>query len=159
GSNTLAAEELYYAQSNITSRIKKLVDDLGVTLVVRHQREIDLSEEENSMLPDARKIHVLSEELTNAVHKEQAATAKLNIASVETVIHSAVILSTFIQDHPLLDLTLTTGVTKELIELVKHSKINGAFVTKGEWTADTALEKLDVFKEKLVLISAAHIES
>src|SRR5699024_7559469 len=79
--------------------------------------------------------------------------------SVETVIHLPVILSTFIQDHPLVDLTLTTGVTKELIELVKHSKINGAFVTKGEWTADTALEKLDVFKEKLVLISAAHIES
>src|SRR5699024_12488257 len=82
-----------------------------------------------------------------------------DLASVETVIHLPVILSTFIQEHPLVDLTLTTGVTKELIELVKHSKINGAFVTKGEWTADTALEKLDVFKEKLVLISAAHIES
>src|SRR5699024_8402549 len=85
-----------------------------------------------------------------------------NVTVVQTCalpIYLPVILSTFIQDHPLVDLTLTTGVTKELIELVKHSKINGAFVTKGEWTADTALEKLDVFKEKLVLISAAHIES
>lgn len=154
-----AAEELNYAQSNITSRIKKLENDLGVTLFVRHQRGIDLTDEGNIMLPYAQKILVLSEELTNAVQKEQAATGKLNIASVETVIHLPVILSTFIQDHPLVDLTLTTGVTKELIELVKHSKINGAFVTKGEWTADAALEKVDVFKEKLVLISAAHINS
>src|SRR5699024_2505434 len=109
------------------------------------------------MLPYAQKIHVLSEELTNAVQKEQAATGKLNIASVETVIHLPVILSTFIQDHTLVDLTLTTGVTKELIEIVKHSKINGAFVTKGEWTADTALAMLDVFIEKLVFFSYAYI--
>src|SRR5699024_8912529 len=154
-----SAEELNYAQSNITSRIKKLENDLGVTLFVRHQRGIELTEEGNIMLPFAQKILVLSEELTNAVQKEQAATGKLNIASVETVIHLPVILSTFIQDHPLVDLTLTTGVTKELTELVKRSKINGAFVTKGEWTADATLEKVDVFKEKLVLISAAHIKS
>src|SRR5699024_4687925 len=115
GSINGAAEELNYAQSNITSRIKKLENDLGVTLFVRHQRGIDLTEEGNIMLPYAQKIIVLSEERMNVHQKEQSVTGKLYIASVDTVIHLSVILSTFTHDHPLVDLTLTTGVTKELI--------------------------------------------
>src|SRR5699024_6464207 len=95
-----AAEELNYAQSNITSRNKQLEKDVDITLSVRHQRGIDLTEEGNIILTYAQKILVLSEERTNAVQKEQAATGKLNIASVEAVIHLPVILSTFIQDHP-----------------------------------------------------------
>src|SRR5699024_2267197 len=106
GSISQTAETLNYAQSNITSRIKKLENELDVTLFIRHQRGISLTEEGKAVLPYIQKIIALSEEMKSIANAGQGATGKLTVASVETVIQLPVILSNFIRDYPQIDFTL-----------------------------------------------------
>ena len=159
GTISQTANELSYVQSNITSRIKKLEKDLDTTLFYRHKKGITLTESGQIILPYAKKILSLSEEMVRKANDRQQASGKLSIASVETVVKLPLILSEFINQNKLVDLNLSTGVTRELINKVKQYKLDGAFVTKSSLTDDPDLTAIDVFDEKLVLIAAQHILS
>lgn len=159
GSINQTAQQLNYVQSNVTSRIKKLEKDLDVTLFYRNQSGITLTEEGRQLLPYAQKIISLAEEMTHLSKLEQEPSGQLDIASVETVIKLPIILSSYMQQYPAVDLTLSTGVTTELKEQVLQYKVDGAFVTKNAITADKALEQIEVFQEKLVLIAASDFTS
>src|SRR5690625_3668033 len=85
---------------------------------------------------------------------EENPSGKLNIASVETVIQLPSILSVYLEKYSNVDLTLSTGVTAELKEKVLQYNLDGAFVTKSAITDNPGLMQVDVFHEKLVLISS-----
>ena len=63
GSINKAAEELNYVQSNVTSRIQKLEEELNTKLFHRHKRGITLTNEGNALFPYAQKIISLTEEM------------------------------------------------------------------------------------------------
>ncbi|HIV75018.1 MAG TPA: LysR family transcriptional regulator [Candidatus Pseudogracilibacillus intestinigallinarum] len=153
GSINQAAKQLNYVQSNVTSRIKKLEQSLNTILFHRHQKGITLTNEGHAMLPYAKKILSLVEEMKMISSDSENPTGKLDIASVETVIKLPYILSRYLDKYDLVDLTLSTGVTAELKEKVMNYELDGAFVTKSEITNDPNLHQMEVFHEKLVLIS------
>lgn len=153
GSISKAAEELNYVQSNVTSRIQKLEEELNTKLFHRHKRGITLTNEGNALLPYAQKIISLTEEMKMIASNKEGPKGKLDIASVETVIKLPLILSAYIQKYKEVELTLSTGVTAELKEKVLNYQLDGAFVTKSNMTADPSLSEIEVFKEKLVLIT------
>ncbi|HLR73378.1 MAG TPA: LysR family transcriptional regulator [Pseudogracilibacillus sp.] len=153
GSVNKAAENLNYVQSNVTSRIQKLEKELNSTLFYRHKRGMTLTNEGTLLLPYAQKIMHLVEEMKTIVTDEENPTGNLDIASVETVIKLPYILSAFIEKYKNVDLTLSTGVTTELKEKVLNYQLDGAFVTKSNITDDSTLDEIEVFHEKLVLIS------
>jgi len=154
GSINKAADRLSYVQSNVTSRIQKLENELGTKLFHRHKRGITLTNEGNALLPYAQKIISLADEMKMIGTSVDNPTGKLDIASVETVIKLPLILSAYIEKFKQVDLTLSTGVTAELKEEVLQYKIDGAFVTKSPITDDADLMQIDVFHEKLVLIAS-----
>ncbi len=153
GSVNKAAQQLNYVQSNVTSRIQKLEKDLNTTLFHRHKRGMTITNEGTLLLPYAQKIMFLFEEMKTTITDEDNPTGNLDIASVETVIKLPYILSTFIEKYKNVDLTLSTGVTTELKEKVLNYQLDGAFVTKSNMTDDKTLDEIEVFHEKLVLIS------
>lgn len=153
GSFNQAAQQLNYVQSNITSRIQKLEEQLGTKLFHRHQRGITLTNEGEQLLPYAKKVISLLEEMKSIASNDEMPTGKLDIASVETVIKLPLILSKYAQTYEDVDLTLSTGVTAELTDKVLQYELDGAFVTKGAITKEPSLQQVDVFHEKLVLIS------
>src|SRR5690625_7297581 len=51
------------------------------------------------------------------------------------------------------DLTLSTGVTAELRNKVLNYELDGAFITKNKNTSHKNLNEIEVFNERLVLIS------
>jgi len=154
GSINRAAERLNYVQSNVTSRIQKLERDLKIKLFYRHTKGITLTNEGSALLPYVHKIISLTEEMKLVGSDNDNPSGSLNIASVETVIKLTLILSSFINKYKQVDLTLSTGVTAELKEKVLQYNLDGAFVTKSSITDDPALKQVDVFHEKLVLISS-----
>lgn len=154
GSINKAAKHLNYVQSNVTSRIQKLEEVLSTKLFHRHKRGITLTNEGNAMIPYVQKVISLTEEMKMIGTDKDNPSGKLDIASVETVIKLPIILSAFIEKYKMVDLTLSTGVTAELIEKVLQYNLDGAFVTKSDITNDASLEEIDVFHEKLVLISS-----
>ena len=85
--------------------------------------------------------------------KSRKSIGKIDIASVETVIKLPLILSAYIEKYKEVELTLSTGVTAELKEKVLNYQLDGAFVTKSNMTTDPNLSEIEVFKEKLVLIT------
>lgn len=153
GSFNRAAQQLNYVQSNITSRIQKLEQQIGTKLFHRHQRGITLTNEGEQLLPYAKKVISLVNEMKSIVSNDEMPTGKLDIASVETVIKLPLILSKYAQTYKDVDLTLSTGVTAELKDRVLQYELDGAFVTKGAITKEPLLQQVDVFHEKLVLIS------
>lgn len=153
GSINRAAQHLNYVQSNVTTRIQKLEEELNTKLFHRHKRGITLTSEGEALLPYAQKVISLIDEMKLIASNEDIPSGKLDIASVETVIKLPHILSAYIEKYKEVELTLSTGVTAELKEQVLNYQLDGAFVTRSNMTKDPELAEVEVFQEKLVLIS------
>ncbi len=158
GSISHVAKELNYVQSNISSRIQKLEEDLNVTLFFRSKQGMQLTPEGKVLVDIAYKIIELSDKMMQVAKSGGMPVGKLEIASVETVIKLPLILSKFNKNHAGVDLRLATGVTTELRDKVLNYQLDGAFVTKSRLTSHPELQELDVFEEKLVLIADEKVE-
>lgn len=154
GTITGAAKEFSYVQSNITSRIQKLETELNTPLFNRHRRGMSLTPEGKRLLTYSKKILLLTDEMKKAVQSNDEPSGKLEIGTVETVIHLPEILSHYIKKYKNVDLSVFTGVTETLEEEVLNHKLDGAFVTESAFHPD--LVSHEVFQEELVLISDRH---
>ncbi|MFS0824600.1 LysR family transcriptional regulator [Bacillus sp. 1P02SD] len=157
GTITEAAKDLKYVQSNITSRIRKLEAELNTPLFNRHRRGMSLTPEGKKLLTYSKKIVALTEEMKQAVQTNEEPSGKLEIGTVETVIHLPKILSSYVKKYKDVDLSVFTGVTSTLVEDVLHHKLDGAFITESDFHAD--LVSHEVFQEELVLISDHRVSS
>jgi LysR family transcriptional regulator, cell division regulator len=151
GTITGAAKELNYVQSNLTARIHKLETELNTPLFNRHRRGMSLTPEGKKLLTYSQQILTLTAEMKQAVQNQTQPSGKLEIGTVETVIHLPKILSSYIKNYQHVDLSVYTGVTETLQREVLHHKLDGAFVTESEFHPD--LVSHQVFQEELVLIS------
>ncbi|MGM0900722.1 MAG: LysR family transcriptional regulator [Bacillota bacterium] len=151
GTITGAAKELNYVQSNLTARIHKLESELNTPLFNRHRRGMSLTPEGKKLLTYSQKILSLTDEMKQAVRNQTEPSGKLEIGTVETVIHLPTILSSYIKNYQNVDLSVYTGVTETLQREVLHHKLDGAFVTESDFHPD--LVSHQVFQEELVLIS------
>lgn len=154
GTITEVAKELSYVQSNITSRIQKLENELNTPLFNRHRRGMTLTPEGKKLLTYSKKILMLTEEMKKTVQSKDEPSGKLEIGTVETVIHLPKILSTYTKKYKNVDLSLYTGVTENLEEEVLNHKLDGAFVSESDFHPN--LVSHEVLQEELVLISDKH---
>ncbi|WP_010531867.1 LysR family transcriptional regulator [Lentibacillus jeotgali] len=152
GSISKAADELCYVQSHVTSRIKSLESNLQTELFHRHSRGTTLNSEGKKLLNYSDKILLLLDEMEKAFHDSDSPLGTLEIGTVETVIKLPAILSSYHRNYPKVDLSLITDVTKELINQILNRKLDGAFVTG--FGSHPEIEQVEVFQEKLVLISS-----
>lgn len=157
GTITEAAKELNYVQSNLTSRIRKLETELNTPLFNRHRRGMSLTPEGKKLLTYSEKILSLKDEMTRVIQPDQEPSGKLEIGTVETVVHLPKILSSYIKKYKNVDVSLYTGVTESLIEKVLHHELDGAFISESELPQELVAHH--VFQEELVLISEPHISS
>lgn len=79
---TKAAENLGYVQSNVTSHIRKLEEELGTRLLVRSNKGVSLTMEGEYLLSQAEQIIALLDETCQYFHKE---FSSLRIGAVQTV--------------------------------------------------------------------------
>ena len=159
GSMGRAAEELHTVQSNVTTRIRQLEDDLGTVLFRRHARGVEATAAGRRLLPYAAQIARLFAEARRAVLDEGAPRGPLVIGSLETTtaLHLTSLLADFAAAHRDVDLTLQTGTTCELIQLVLDHRLEGAFVCGPVAHPELVAERS--FVEELVLLTAAPIPS
>lgn len=157
GTVSEAAKALGYVQSNITMRIQRLEEELSTPLFNRHRRGMSLTPEGKKLLAYSNKILQLSDEMIKAVQNKDEPSGKLDIGTVETVIHLPRILSRYIKTYKHVDLSLFTGVTEVLEQEVLQHRLDGAFVTASDFHPEIVSH--EVFREELVLISdARHAE-
>ncbi|GAA0287197.1 DNA-binding transcriptional LysR family regulator [Gracilibacillus halotolerans] len=157
GTITGAARELNYVQSNITSRIRKLEAEMKTPLFNRHRRGMSLTPEGKRLLTYTSKLLSLKEDMEQSVQTDQEPSGKLEIGTIESVIHLPKILSSYVKQYKKVDLSLFTGVTESLVSDVLNHKLDGAFVTERDFPSDIISH--NVFEEELVIVSDTNLSS
>jgi DNA-binding transcriptional LysR family regulator len=149
-----AASKLNTVQSNVTSRIKRLENELGVALFERHSRGVKLTPAGEQLLPFAIEIGQLLREARLTVSASDAPRGPLAIGAMETTTAFRLggTLAAFAAGYPDVDLTLRTGPTAELVEQVLHQQLEGAFVCGP--IAHTRLRSKVAFVEELAVVAA-----
>lgn len=159
GSITRAAEKLEYVQSSISIRIQQLESDLNTVLFHRARQGVRLTASGEVLKSYAEKILYLTQEAERAVADNSIPRGPLRIGSLETTaaIRLPFILSDYHNSYPEVDLSLKTGSTDELINLVLKYELDGAFVAAPVEHAD--LDVTEVGVEELVLVSGGQFPS
>lgn len=128
---TKAAERLAYVQSNITSRVKKLEQELNVDLFIRHPRGVRLTSHGKILVEYARRIISLMEEASSVVSDQGEPTGRLSLGAVETLTTSSLVdvIATYHRKFPNVELTLSSGTSDYLKGAVSTGELDGAFIT------------------------------
>jgi DNA-binding transcriptional LysR family regulator len=154
---TRAAVKLNRVQSNVTTRIRQLEEDLGTALFTRDGRRLVLTPAGATLLPYAERLLALADEARHAI-TEGRPHGRLRLGTMESTAASRLpgALSAYHQQWPDVTLELVTGVTQALIESVKNFEVDTALIARPP--DDDALpsgqfDSVAVFREELVLIS------
>lgn len=148
---TKAANNLEFAQSNVTSRIKQLEKSLGFSLFHRVPKGVILSKEGEKLYPHAieivKKVKEATYDMKNIDKQEH-----LIVGSTESNASTRIVpfLLQLHNDFPNTSLELITNTTREITKELIDYKVDIAFVS-GEPKNDDLiiLNKID---EKIVLV-------
>ncbi len=149
---SLAAKKLQYAQSNLSTRMKQLEEQLGVKLFLRQAHGVVLTEQGEVFLHYAQKILQELDEAKSAVRLGRVCKGTLAIGAMESAAVSFVpqLLAPFHASHPEIALKVQTAVSKTCLTKVMQGELDCAFVA-GPTTAPE-LASLTIRTEKLVLL-------
>ena len=116
GGVTRAADRLHRVQSNVTTRVRKLEEDLGVELFVREGRRLQLSPAGNVLLGYADRLLALASEARKALH-ESGPRGVLRLGSMESTAAARLPRPSawLAKRHPALTVELRTGTPCVLI--------------------------------------------
>lgn len=153
GSFSAAAHELNYAQSNIPVKIQQLEADLKTTLFYRHNRGITLTPKGTLLLQYTEEILNLIEKTSSAMLEDGIARGPLSIGSMETVaaVYLPELLANYHKNFSEVSLTLHTGTTADILEMLLSHNIDLAFVTGPIHHPD--LVQVPFKNEDLVLVT------
>lgn len=149
-----AARELNTVQSNVTQRVRRLEQALGVTLFERSRSGARLTPAGERLIPYATRVEVLLDEASRAARDDGAPRGTLTIGSLETTaaLRLSPLLASYARAHPGVDLVLKTGTTAEMVERVLDREIEGAFVCGP--VMHPQLVTMPAFTEELALLTA-----
>jgi len=159
GSITKAARRLNTVQSNVTTRLQLLEQELGVSLFQRHHQGVTLTRSGRELLPYAHQLDVLLLKARDAVSANQATRGALRLGSMETTAAARLpaLLRKYVPAHRNVDVAIETGTTRSLTQAVLEYRLDGAFVA-GPVEVDE-LEPTRAFIEELVLVSSPEYKS
>jgi len=159
GSMSRAAVSLNTVQSNVTARIKAMEAKIGVPLFERHGRGVSMTEAGKRLLPYAQRIIDLLSEAERVAKDDGSPSGNVTLGSLDTAaaLRLAPVLSRYVAAFPDVELTLRTGTTRDLLQLVRDGEVEGAFVCGPVDLPD--LEAEEVFTEELVVLGANGIKS
>ncbi len=154
GGVTRAAEKLHRVQSNVTTRVRQLEEDLGVKLFIREGKRLHLSPAGQTLLGYADRLLDMAQDARDAV-QDTKPRGTLRLGSMESTaaVRLPAALSAYHDQFPDVVLELRTGNPQQLARGVLEGELDAALV--AEPIADTPFEKMPIYREELVLIAAA----
>lgn len=155
---SIAAKELGFAQSNVTSRIKQLEKILGFSLFHRVPKGVELTIEGERLYPYAldvvNKVEELVLNMKNISHQ-----SLLRVGSTQS--NATVRLLPFItkmnQQYPKMKLEVYTNTTPLVVNELLNYKIDIAFVSGNPNHKD--LEVIKVFEEDIYFVDEKNSQS
>jgi DNA-binding transcriptional LysR family regulator len=154
GGITRAAERLNRVQSNVTTRIRQLEEELGVALFVREGKRLHLAPAGRVLLDYADRMLALAEE-TRAAVQDQRPRGVFRLGAMESTaaVRLPGPLSEYHRRHPEVTIELRTGNPQTLARAILAGELDAALV--AEPIADAPFDKIDAFEEDLVIVAPA----
>ena len=153
GNLSRAAETLFVTQPALTSRLQTLERQLGSELFVRTRRGMRLTEAGKAFLPFAvRSLETVAEGRRLVAEIAQGGAGELTIGAapaVSTYVLPA-LLKEFHEAHPKVRLSVRTGHSEEVLELVLRGQVEVG-LTRQLRHADIVSEP--VYEDELVLVA------
>ncbi|MGD8810883.1 MAG: LysR substrate-binding domain-containing protein, partial [Gammaproteobacteria bacterium] len=153
GGITRAAERLHRVQSNVTTRIRQLEDELGVPLFIREGKRLHLAPSGELLLGYARRMLSLAEE-TQAALKDAVPRGVFRLGSMESTaaVRLPAPLTAYTERYPEVTLELCTGNPVQLSAAVLSGEVEAALV--AEPIADAKFDWIVAFEEEPVVVAA-----
>jgi DNA-binding transcriptional LysR family regulator len=154
GGVTRAAHHLNRVQSNVTTRVRHLENELGVKLFIREGKRLHLSPTGTVLLDYADRLLDLAQEARDAVHDgEPRGPLRLGAMESTAAIRLPEPLSQFHRRYPDVQLDLHSRPIPELTAAVLSGNLDAALV--AEPIDDERFEKTMIYDEELVLVAEA----
>lgn len=154
GGITRAAEKLNRVQSNVTTRIRQLEEDLDVTLFIREGKRLHLAPAGQALLGHAERLLALADEARASVRDPRPrGLFRLGAMESTAAVRLPKALNEYHRRHPEVTLELRTGNPGVLATAILAGELDAALV--AEPIADTPFDKVSVFEEEPVIVSAA----
>jgi Transcriptional regulator len=154
GSISGAAQQLGYAQSNISAKVHQLENELNITIFYRTNRGVILTTAGKKFYSQAIKIVSLTEDTINQLQHPKVIEGDLNIGTLQSASETFLppILTKYHQNFPKVRLAIKTGDPMENIQQVLNYELDGAVI--GENIDKTDLNVIPLAAEELCLVSA-----
>src|SRR4051794_20122511 len=153
GSVTRAAQLLYRVQSNVTTRIRQLEEDVGVALFIREGKRLHLAPAGKVLLDYADRLLALADEACAAVQDPRPrGVFRLGAMESTAAVRLPGPLSAYHRQYPDVVIELRTGNPQMLAAAILAGEIDAAFV--AEPIADGPFVKQFAFEEELVVVSS-----
>jgi DNA-binding transcriptional LysR family regulator len=159
GSMNKAAVELNTVQSNVSSRIRSLEDELGVSLFQRSAKGVQITPAGRRILPYAARLSKLLSDASAAARDDGKPSGVLEIGTLETTLalRLPLLIARFANAWPDVRPVVRTGTTQSLIQAVVDCKLEGAFVAGP--VDHPELQAETVFQEELVLVTSRAVRT
>jgi DNA-binding transcriptional LysR family regulator len=159
GSMNKAAVELNTVQSNVSSRIRSLEDELGVSLFQRSAKGVQITPAGRRILPYAARLSKLLSDASAAARDDGKPSGVLEIGTLETTLalRLPLLIARFANAWPEVRPVVRTGTTQSLIQAVVDCKLEGAFVAGP--VDHPELQAETVFQEELVLVTSRAVRT
>jgi DNA-binding transcriptional LysR family regulator len=155
GGVTRAAERLHRVQSNVTTRIRQLEEDLAVPLFIREGKRLHLAPAGQILLGYADRLIALADEARGAVQDAKPrGTFRLGAMESTAAVRLPGLLSEYHRRHPGVVLELRTGNPQVLGAAILAGDLDAALV--AEPIADAPFDKAFAFDEELVIVATAN---
>ncbi|HBN9636393.1 LysR family transcriptional regulator [Pseudomonas aeruginosa] len=154
---TRAAQQLQRAQSNVTTRIRQLEEDLGVELFLRDGKRMSLTERGSEFLAYAEQLLALADEARQSMHPAEPG-GRLRLGSMESTAASRLpaLLASYHKACPRVALEVSTGTSRALFDGVRARRLDCALVAAGPgWAGEldgSGLRGEPLFREELLMI-------
>ncbi|MFM2484586.1 LysR family transcriptional regulator [Celerinatantimonas yamalensis] len=155
GTMTLAASQLNIAQPALSRSIKKLEDELGSLLLIRHERGIRLTESGQQLLGNARQILAQADDAKNAVagiEQLQRGQVRIGLPAMLGSYFFPPLLMAFRARYPGLSIEVVDAGTVSIRQMLQQGTLDLGVVVKEDGLAGLASEPL--LKEEMVCCMA-----
>jgi len=126
-----AAERLWVAQPGLSSQIRRLEAELGITLFTRHTRGVDLTDAGELFLERARTVLAAAEEALATGRDLQAGivgSIRLGLATEAPAAVTAGLLDAFGRDHPDVEVVAVTSYAGALLRVLHDGGLDAVIV-------------------------------
>jgi DNA-binding transcriptional LysR family regulator len=152
---TRAAERLNTVQSNVTSHVRKLEEELGVQLFDRYPRRLTITDAGTQFLPYAQRVLATVEEARRTMRFGDEPAGPLRIGAPESIVTYRLppVLRRFRQRHPHVLLMLRPYVDWPLAEPLQNGEFDLA-IRIADAIGEKTLGSRRIGAERILLVAA-----